>query len=201
MIDGVSRETMNRLKIYAAHLQKWNQRINLVSPSTINDLWARHIEDSAQLSVLVEEPRNWVDLGSGAGLPGLIIAALLSEKNSTFRMTCVESDLRKCVFMREVSREMGLNVTISHHRIETNVDPKFDVISARALAPLSKLLHYADGYRSPGAICLFPKGQSVEQELTDARDHWVLDAEKIASTTERQACILRVREFSRVSEN
>ncbi|MEM7545046.1 MAG: 16S rRNA (guanine(527)-N(7))-methyltransferase RsmG [Pseudomonadota bacterium] len=196
----VSRETCERLQIYADQLTTWNRKINLVSPSTIPDLWTRHICDSVQLAALAKTPRTWIDLGSGAGLPGLLVAAVLQERNPGFQMTCVESDRRKAIFMIETNRKMGLDVNIVNKRIEALDETRYDVVSARALTDLSRLLNYADRLCAPDGICLFPKGSKANAELTTARSAWHMEAEKIPSLTDHTACILRIKEFSRVAD-
>lgn len=186
---GVSRETLDRLRLFADRLTRWNTRINLVAPSTIADLWQRHIADSAQLVPLAPlEATRWLDLGSGAGLPGLVVAALRPD----LHMTLVESDQRKAAFLRTVSREMGLAPQVLAARIEA-LDPLHpDVLSARALAPLPRLLDLAARHAGQDTVLLFPKGAGVVSELTAARTRWHSDVEQIKSITNPSATILRI---------
>ena len=139
----VSRETIERCEIFAERLTKWNGAINLVSPQTIETLWDRHINDSLQLVALSKSDGDWLDMGSGAGLPGLIVAAQLNETSPDRHVTLIESDKRKAIFMREAARAMGLDVTVVNSRIEEAEPRIFGTISARALSNLSNLLDFA----------------------------------------------------------
>ncbi|MGB7319473.1 MAG: 16S rRNA (guanine(527)-N(7))-methyltransferase RsmG [Planktotalea sp.] len=192
----VSRETMDRLTIYAELLEKWNPKINLVSRTTLSDLWTRHIVDSAQLFVLAPDGvTQWVDLGSGGGFPGLVIAILAQEFRPDLNVTLVESDQRKCAFLRTVSRETNCNTTVIAKRIE-EIDPlSAEVLSARALADLTALLGFADRHLSESGICLFPKGLTWEKEVEAARSLWKFDAEAINSETQEDTVILRINEI------
>lgn len=199
---GVSRETLDRLKVYAGLLRRWNVRINLVAPATLAMLWRRHIADCAQLSVLAPNAKTWIDLGSGAGLPGLIVAAIRQDQIPLDQMVLVESDIRKSAFMAEASRAMELNVQIETRRIEDsgrNGAPQttYDVVSARALAPLDRLLELADPYMSSHSVALFSKGRTVGLELTAARSHWNMRLDSAPSITDTEAVILKVKELSR----
>jgi 16S rRNA (guanine527-N7)-methyltransferase len=192
----VSRETCERLEAYIALLARWNLRINLVAQRTLVAVWTRHLADSAQLFDLApDEALSWIDLGSGAGLPGLPIAAIAAEKKPGLHVTLVESDTRKGAFMEAAAREMRLNVTIAPCRIETLAPRPYDVISARALAPLDRLCSLAQRFSSPGTVFLFPKGATVDSELTVAATGWHIRTEKIASRTDPAATILRIQEL------
>jgi 16S rRNA (guanine527-N7)-methyltransferase len=193
---GVSRETMERLEVYAALLARWNRHINLVAPATIASVWTRHIADSAQLLDLAPEAaRTWIDLGAGAGLPGLVIAALAAEKRPALRLRLVESGSRKAAFLAEAARESGVSVAIEPNRIEELPPAPHDVVSARALAPLPRLCALAHRFAGPGTIFLFPKGARLESELTAASAAWHIRAERIASRTDPAAAVLRIREL------
>ena len=195
----VSRETIDRLKVYEGLLRKWNPKINLVSKSTLSDAWVRHFMDSAQIWYMAENnPQHWLDIGAGAGFPGLVIAAIAAEKSPEMRVTLVESDQRKSVFLRTVAREMGVNVDVITNRIEAIPPLNADVLSARALASLSDLLEFAEKHRKPDGICLFPKGASVDSELTRAAKTWHISYETLPSTTDSNAVVLRIGEFHRV---
>jgi 16S rRNA (guanine527-N7)-methyltransferase len=192
----VSRETCERLEAYIALLTQWNLRINLVARGSIDSAWMRHLADSAQLFDLApDEALSWIDLGSGAGLPGLPIAAIAAEKTPGLHVTLVESDTRKAAFMEAAAQEMRLHVTIVPQRIETLAPRTYDVVSARALAPLARLCALAQGLSGPGTIFLFPKGARVDSELTAATTGWHIRAEKIASRTDPAATILRIQEL------
>lgn len=197
---GVSRETVRRLEAYVALLIQWNRRINLIGPATIETVWSRHIADSAQLFDLAPAAAvSWADLGSGAGLPGLPVAALAAEKAPELNITLIESDTRKAAFLATAAREMGLAVTIESRRIDTLPPRPYDVISARALAPLDRLcaLAYRVSGQSPGrgTVFLFPKGAQLDSELTAAGAHWHIRAERIASRTDPDATVLKILEL------
>ncbi|MFT3974851.1 MAG: 16S rRNA (guanine(527)-N(7))-methyltransferase RsmG [Amaricoccus sp.] len=194
----VSRETMERLDVYVALLQKWSPTINLVSRESLGDVWHRHIADSAQLWRL--RPANashWLDLGSGAGFPGLVAAALAADSPSvTFRL--VESDERKSAFLHTVIREASLPAEIVTTRIERLPAQSADVVSARALAPLSALLGMVQKHRRPGGIGLFPKGRAVHKEIEEARTLWRFDPRVYPSLTDPTAGIVEIGVLDRV---
>lgn len=191
---SVSRETLDRLIAYDEVLRKWQPRINLVGPSTLPDAWRRHFLDSAQLyPLLPEDTRCLVDLGSGAGFPGLVLAMM-----GVPEVHLVESDTRKCAFLREAARVAGIKVTVHNKRIEAVSGIKADVVTARALAPLNDLLVWAYPFIGQDGMAIFPKGQNVEDELTDATKCWKMSVERFDSCTDRGATILRVRGIDRV---
>ncbi len=192
----VSRETIARLETYVRLLIRWNARINLVAEATLDAVWARHIVDSAQLFPLAPaDAARWIDLGSGAGLPGLPIAALAAEKAPHLRVTLVESNKRKAAFLATAAREMGLDVSIKPGRIETLAPRPYDVVSARALAPLPQLCGLAHRFSGPGTVFLFLKGARVDSELTATAANWHIQAERIASQTDPEATVLRILEL------
>ena len=155
-ICDVSRETIQSLRVYANLLEKWNKTINLVSKSTINHMWERHFLDSAQLwPHIPENAKTLVDIGSGAGFAGLVLAIIGKEKKPNLRVVLIESDTRKCAFMRNVSRETNINVEIITKRIEEVDDLKADVVTARALATVSQLLDYSKNILKKKGIGLF----------------------------------------------
>lgn len=194
---SVSRETRHRLEIYADLLVKWNTRINLVSPDSIPSLWARHIADSAQLFRFIpQNTPNLLDVGSGAGFPGLVLAILGAPS-----VHLVESDQRKVAFMREAARMAGAAVTIHACRIEQAPPFTAGVVTARALAPLAKLLDWTAPFRGPDTVCLFLKGQTVEAELTDARKQWTMTVDRQPSVTDPTGTILALREVCRVRDD
>lgn len=166
---NASRETIARLTLYEELLRKWQRQINLVSPSTLPDLWTRHFSDSAQLQLLLPKCRIWVDMGSGAGFPGLVTAVLLAESSDHYLVHLIESDQRKCAFLRTVSREMGLVVQVHNCRIEDVQDEVWstaEAVSARALAPLADLILFSEKALDNGAKGVFLKGSNVAEELT-----------------------------------
>ncbi|MEW6258177.1 MAG: 16S rRNA (guanine(527)-N(7))-methyltransferase RsmG [Pseudomonadota bacterium] len=192
----VSRETLDRLDLLADILTHWQKTINLVAPATLPDLWTRHIDDSLQLLDHVPPtPLTWTDLGSGAGFPGLVVAAVLAERDGA-QVHLVESDTRKAAFLREAARRAHLPVRVHPQRIE-QAAPQLaagcDVVSARALAPLPKLLDLAAPFLAAGALGIFPKGKDAQGELTAARKGWTLDAELRPSRSDPEARILVVR--------
>lgn len=189
---AVSRETGAALETYLTLLAEWNPRINLVAPSPPASWRERHVEDSLQLLSLLPKDGPIADLGSGAGLPGLILAA--AAPAAEFHL--VESDQRKCAFLREAARRMALaNVTVHPTRIEAARLPPLRAVTARALAPLEKLLPHAHRLLAPGGIAVFPKGKTAEQELTTAAPAWLMRAERFASRTDPEATILRLSEI------
>jgi len=197
--SDVSRETLERLDHFADLLLKWNPRINLVSRNSLDDVWARHILDSAQIYELAPHPVNhWVDLGAGGGFPGLVIAMLGLERGSPRKVTLVESDVRKSAFLRTVIRETGAPAEVLNDRIE-NIPPlEADVLSARALADLPKLLAFTDRHLFASGIALFPKGASWEKELQDAQSQWNFGYRVAKSKTEDGPAILAITGVSRV---
>jgi 16S rRNA (guanine527-N7)-methyltransferase len=194
----VSRETSERLQIYADLLEKWNPRINLVSKGTLGDLWTRHFRDSAQLLRLAPaEAGHWCDLGSGGGFPGTVIAILAQEHVPALAVTLVESDKRKATFLRTVARECGVSVTVIAERIEQITPQRSDVVSARALAGLPQLLGFAHRHLAPGGTALFPKGARHEQVSAESLALWQFRCETFPSETDPDAVILRISELSR----
>ncbi|MBP2293885.1 16S rRNA (guanine(527)-N(7))-methyltransferase RsmG [Azospirillum rugosum] len=191
---GVSRETLDRLAAYDATLRKWQPKINLVGPSTLPDAWRRHFLDSAQLFPLIpESARVLVDLGSGAGFPGLVLAIM-----GVPEVHLVESDARKCAFLREAARAANAKITVHNKRIEAVTGIEADVVTARALAPLSELLAWAHPFIGNRGATLFPKGQNVAEELTDTTKYWKMRTERFDSRTDPTGTILRVSGIDRV---
>jgi len=192
---NVSRETLERLGHYGAMLEKWQKAINLVGKSTIPDLWRRHMLDSFQVLGQTEKTTGtWLDLGSGAGFPALVVAIC-----SDFDVHAVESDQRKCLFMQNVSRETLAGLTAHNLRIEALPPMTADIISARALAPLDKLLDYAAPFSTPETEFLFLKGQDVDEELTNASKCWNMQIEAHSSVTSPDGHLLKLTKVSRLS--
>jgi 16S rRNA (guanine527-N7)-methyltransferase len=194
---SVSRETLERLKTYEKQLQLWQKTINLVAPSTLEQVWHRHFADSAQLLALAPaNPKVWIDLGSGAGFPGLVVAILLAGQGAKTKVTLIESDTRKAAFLREVARAVAVPVDILSLRIEAaatraNVGSAC-VVSARALAPLNKLLGLAVSFCDVGTVCLLLKGRETAAELQDAEKEWFYDLQRLPSLTDSEASVLRM---------
>lgn len=194
----VSRETIERLEVYAAELARWNARINLIAPSTVQFFWQRHILDSAQLLALSpKSTTKWTDLGSGGGLPGLVVAILSKEVCSQRQIICIESDKRKSVFLSTVSRQLDLNVRVLTQRIESAESTQAETLSARALAPLETLLSFAEKHLDPHGLALFPKGAQVMSEIARAKKNWRFDIETFPSKTDPQGVILRLGDIQR----
>ncbi|WP_299349199.1 16S rRNA (guanine(527)-N(7))-methyltransferase RsmG [uncultured Shimia sp.] len=196
---NVSRETSERLVVLAQLLEKWNPRINLVSKSTLNDLWSRHIMDSAQIFDLADPGiASWVDIGSGGGFPGLVVAILAAETNSPYKTTLIESDQRKCAFLRTVLRETDVEGEVISKRIEQADPQNADVMSARALADLNTLFSFAERHLSSEGTMLFPKGVTWQKELKAAQESWSFSHEVITSKTEPNSVIIKVKDLRRV---
>lgn len=190
----VSRETLRRLETYETLLLKWQKVINLVGPSTLNSVWVRHFRDSLQLLQLLPAARRWVDIGSGGGFPGLVIAAALADDPDA-SITLVESDSRKCAFLREVAREIGASIRIENKRAENIVSSlsQVDAVTARALAPLDKLVEIVRPLLDAGATALFPKGRGYEVELTHLSLPSTLNIQAAPSLTDPEAAVIIIR--------
>jgi 16S rRNA (guanine527-N7)-methyltransferase len=191
----VSRETSDQLDALVDTLVRWQKAINLVGKATIEGVWTRHVLDSAQLVPLIPtEAKSLADLGSGGGFPGLVVAALRPDLDTTL----IEADARKAAFLGEAGRRMGLKkpprVVIG--RIEDAPGAKADVVTARALAPLGQLLSWADRHRTDTAICLFHKGKGWQSELTEAMKDWDISCHPLTSKTDRDAVILRIGSYT-----
>lgn len=192
---GVSRETLARLETYATLLMRWQQRINLVARESLADLWHRHFLDSAQLLPLVPPgSARLVDLGSGAGFPGLTLAIM-----GVPDVHLIESDGRKAAFLREAARLSGAPVTIHAIRIEeaTPLAGTADVVTARALAPLDVLLGHAAPLLRPDGCCLFLKGARAADELTLARKAWNMDVHQVPSRSHPAGVVLKLKAIAR----
>lgn len=195
---SVSRETEEKLRALEALLLKWNPAINLVSKSTLEHLWDRHIVDSAQIAKLGTLHGHWVDLGSGGGFPGLVVACLSAEVGGHQRITLVESDQRKAAFLRTAASSLDLEVGVVAKRIENVPNLQANTVSARALAALPQLMNYAALHLAQGGVCLFPKGESWRQEVDLARKDWHFDLVVHPSVTDAAGAILEVKALSHV---
>ncbi|MDT3685232.1 MAG: 16S rRNA (guanine(527)-N(7))-methyltransferase RsmG [Pseudorhodoplanes sp.] len=200
-LTPVSHETLMRLDRFVELLIHWQNSINLVAPSTLPKLWTRHIADSLQLLMLIETPILWVDLGSGGGFPGMIIACSLAE-HAGAEVHLVESNQKKAAFLREAARVTGAPAKVHAMRIEDFADDfsgRPDVVSARALAPLADLLELAYPLLKTGAVGLFPKGQDVGAELTQASKYWKFEHDLVPSLTNPDGQIVVVRKLAQIS--
>ena len=195
----VSRETQARLDSFVALFLQWQATINLVAPSTIPELWTRHIADSLQLLALAPDARIWIDLGSGGGFPGLVLACALADTDGA-RVHLVESNQKKAAFLREVVRALSLPAQVHAQRIEAFAPAftgKADVVTARALAPLPRLLADSFPLLKNGARGLFPKGQDVGAELTEAAKYWTIQYDLVPSKTSSGGHILIVHSLEK----
>lgn len=193
---AVSRETQERLAIYVALLLRWQRAQNLVAPSTLREVWRRHVGDSIQVARLLPEARHWVDLGSGAGFPGLVTAILLMEEDAPGRVHLVESNQRKAGFLRAVIRETGCPAEVHAVRIEDlaqGFDAPVDAVSARALADLTVLCGYAGPFVARGATAIFHKGKNFREEITQASHAWDLDLVQTDSLIDPDSRLLMIR--------
>ena len=194
-ITPVSRETQRRLDLFVDLLLVWQQKTNLIAPSTIATIWTRHIADSLQLLDLAPDARVWVDFGSGGGFPAIPIACALADRPGAI-VHLIESNGKKAAFLREAIRVTGAPAQVHMDRVEKyTLSPvnSVDVVSARALAPLKILCDQAFALIERGAIGLFPKGLDVAAELTEAAKYWNIDATTVASKTSPDGCIVIVR--------
>lgn len=192
-VFDVSRETIDRLHIYEVLLKKWNPKINLVARGTLGEIWARHFADSAQISDLApKEAKIWVDIGSGGGFPGAVLAVLNKEKRPEARHHLVESDRRKAAFLRAVARETGVEFDVCNQRAEDIAPFGADVVTARALAPLQTLIGLAGRHLAPHGVAILPKGANVENEIETALALRRFDLEKFPSMTDPSAAILKL---------
>lgn len=192
--NDVSRETRATLERFAALLLRWNRTVNLIARGDESDLWPRHIADSLQLVPLIPpKVGRAIDLGSGGGFPGLVLAIATG-----IRFDLVESDQRKAAFLREVIRATGAPAVVHAARAESLPLPPAPLVTARALAPLPRLLALAHPLLVPDGLCLFLKGSSAASELTAAGTEWHMQVTRVPSRTARDACILRISDIARV---
>jgi 16S rRNA (guanine527-N7)-methyltransferase len=201
-LTPVSRETENRLERYVGLLLRWQATTNLIAPSSVPLLWTRHVADCLQLLPLAPDATAWVDLGSGGGFPGLVVACALADTPGTM-VHLVESQGKKAAFLREVARTLGLSATVHHCRIEdfaAMLAGRVDIVTARALAPMARLLDLAAPLLERGAQGLFPKGQDVEAELTEASKYWNISADLVPSKTDASGRIVVVRHVERAGD-
>ena len=194
----VSRETEKRLDAFVALLLHWQQRLNLIASSTVPKIWTRHIADSLQLLKLAPEAKVWADFGAGGGFPGIPLACALAERGGTVHL--IESNGKKAAFLREAARVTGVDAPVHRMRAKDFGDScaePVEVVTARALAPLKTIFDQVLPLIARGAIGLFPKGQDVDAELTEAAKYWTMDAVKYPSVTSPDSYIVAVRRLAR----
>ncbi len=199
----VSRETLARLSTFVALLAVRNEQVNLVSPASLGDVWRRHVLDSAQVYPLIPKgARKLCDIGSGGGFPGLVLAAMAAEAGH-IHVTLIESIGKKCGFLRDAAAAMGIGpkVTIIQGRAEDQPPARFDVMTARAVAPVTDLLAYAAHLLKPHGTALLLKGAKAEDELTEARRSWNMGVSRVASLSDPSGTLLIIKDFSRVRRN
>lgn len=195
---SVSRETSQRLSSFAHEIARWTKSINLISSSTTEDVWNRHILDCAQTVIYAPQRANlWCDLGAGAGLPGLVAAIIDREQHPERRFVLMESDKRKAAFLTIQIKEFDLNAVVSQHRIE-QADPVLaDVISARALAPLPKLLTFSLRHGKQDSTLIFLKGRGYPDEISQARQEFSFDVVAGKSISDPDGAVLVITSLSR----
>ena len=195
-IASVSRETLDQLHTYESLVAKWSPTINLISKGDIPHIWSRHIIDSLQLSAYIPRTATRItDIGSGGGFPGIVLAC-----STKLPFDLIESDARKCAFLREAARELGLNVTVHNIRLENSQTPPASVVTARGFAPLDRLIPQSLHLLAPNGYFLLPEGRNADNELTEAAKEWHMHVERYASISDSQAAILKLSDIRRYGE-
>lgn len=192
---GATPEQITDLERYRSYLIEWNEKMNLVGPATLDIFWSRHAWDSAQILPLAPEAKTWADLGTGAGLPGIVLA-ILKKGDPSFHVHLVDSLAKRCRFLTEVVNGLELPATVHNSRAE-DLSLSVDIVTARACAPLSRLFGYAQPYFKRGATALFLKGQDVASELEEATKSWTFEADVLPSLSDARGQIVRVRRLGR----
>ena len=194
----VSRETFHKLEVYKERLLLWNKKINLISKRSTGDVWGRHFLDSAQVfGTLTAEQTKVLDFGSGGGFPGIVLAIIATEKLPLIRVEMVESDQRKAVFLRDTVRTLGLNSFVWSDRVEDICEMDSDVITARALAPLKKLLFFSNRHLKKGGFCVFLKGESYKDEIKEALECWSFSIKIKESVTNSLSAMLIISDLEK----
>jgi len=198
--ENVSRETFDKLTKYVNILLKWQTKVNLISPNTVGDVWKRHILDSVQVITMIKlqdkSKKSIYDIGSGAGFPGLVEAVFLGD--SGYNINLVESDNKKSIFLKEVVRECGLRATVHNLRIESVSKNCADIVTARALSSLLKLIDYSLPLLKTDGEAVFHKGKKVEEEIVEAKEKYRFEYELIDSRTEDEAKIIRLWNIEKI---
>jgi len=194
---NVSRETLELFERYEELLKKWNQTINLVSKSTLDDIWSRHFLDSALCFFMNPKFERWVDLGTGGGFPGAVVAILAHADGKAERVTCIEADIRKAAFLKTLSIDIGVPMHVLSRRIEDAKPQAADVVSARALAPLKKLLGYAERHLCASGTAIFLKGENWKIEVEEALEHYQFTVENHDNPNQPGSSILAIGDIKR----
>lgn len=195
---NVSRETVAKLKAYEALVKEWNEKFNLISKSSVENIWQRHILDSVQLCQFIsKEDKILCDLGSGAGFPAIVLAIISEQSFPDLKVYMVESIGKKAMFLNEVISKLNLSAEVIHDRIEKIKLKNIDIITSRALAALPKLLEYAAPLSKQNTKFVFPKGTSWEEEVKNAKQHWSFECDAVQSQTEENAKILFIKNIGR----
>ena len=195
---GANPDIMDRMDAFLTVLTDWNARMNLVGPSALAEFWGRHAYDSAQLLKLAPDARIWADLGAGAGFPGIVLAVFLKDRERA-KVHLIESMAKRCAFLRSVSMDLGLPTLIHNSRAESLHLSPVDVVTARALAPMPRLLEYAQPLLRGSAVGLFLKGRDVERELEEARKSWRFEVSLSPSASDPEGRIVSLKRLSRVT--
>jgi len=198
LLDDVSRETLGDLRAFEALVLKWTKKINLVSAKDSSQIWDRHILDSVQVYKCAPEEGDWVDIGSGGGFPGIVAAILSKGVGSKRRFTLVDSDQRKCAFLRTAVRELGLNAVVYANRVEEIEPLEAKVLTARALDDLNSLLSHAERHLTSTGCAIFPKGENWKIEHQAALENWAYRSEITNSLTNPSSVIIKIEELKRV---
>jgi len=194
----VSRETYDQLTGFVGLVEKWTPKINLISKASVAEIWDRHIVDSAQIYGMAPSSGHWLDIGSGGGFPAVVVAILSKGDRATHQFTLIESDQRKCAFLRTASRELNLDLKVISKRIEAVDSISADILTARALTDLDGLLSFADRHLNAVGMALFPKGETWKKEQTAAQERWSYSSEVIKSITNPAAAVLKIQDIARV---
>lgn len=195
---NVSRETWSNLKTFQDMVLEWNERFNLISKSSAENIWDRHIIDSLQLKqFLTTEDKIMYDFGSGAGFPAIVLAIVAKESFPNLKISLIESIGKKTIFLNEVKKALNLDIEIINDRIENLKLPKADIITSRALASLDKLLFYAKNFSTAKTRLIFPKGEKWFEEVEAAKKIWSFEYDTIQSSTSDKGCILQIKNVRR----
>lgn len=199
---NVSRETMVKLEHYKENLEKWANKINLVSLSTLQDFWSRHAIDSAQLiNIAGPKARRWIDFGSGAGFPGLIIATLLAQNSDEYSVTLVDTNIKRCTFLTESARILGVNINVINKKAEEIPPYPLDIVTARAFTSLSNLLALSLPYVASGGRPLFLKGETVQDEVKEASTKYSFGFKTWPSIAHKTGQVIEITDLSRIESN
>lgn len=198
-LQHYSQSAAERLQVFVSLLARWNESINLVSAASLSDVWQRHVADSAQLLALAPPGRKrWVDMGAGAGFPGVVVALIAADTPDAVDVVLIESDHRKAAFLSTVSRETGVPMSVHAERIENVVPQQADIVSARALSRLGTLCAFADRHLAADGVALFPKGRQHHAEVLEARKSWAFDLELHDSKTDPTGVVLKLKDLRHV---